>query len=171
MAPNCFLTLLLILPLYSETPSLSLAGVDLRLGMAKDGILTIFAAMPNVKIDQIGGDWYTVNVKLFDLWEPVGDLIFRSGRLTRISSTENETDEKPARTLAKAFYNAVASGEKTGLVDVWTGTNGNANSPVYEVHLVFKDREVVVSTASFRDLETASVKTYFPRVRTSERTP
>ena len=171
MALNCFLTLLLILPLYSETHSLSLAGVDLRLGMAKDGILAKFAARPNVKLDQIGGDWYTVNVKLFDLWESVGDLIFRSGRLTRISSTENETDEKPARTLAKAFYKAVASGEKTGLVDVWTGTNGDANSPVYQVHLVFKDREVVVSTASFRDLETASVKTYFPRVRTSERTP
>jgi len=150
---------------------MSLAGVDLRLGMAQDSVLAKFAAITNVKLNEIGSNWYAVDVKRLDRWEAAGDLSFKSGKLIRISFADCSVEDKPARTLAKAFYSAVASGAKVGLVDVWTGTNDDANNPIYDVHVVFKDREIVIGTVSARDSESASVTTYFPRLRVSDKAP
>jgi hypothetical protein len=73
MALKRFSTLLLMLPMYPQTPPVSLAGVDLRPGMAKDGLLAKFAEMPAVKLSETGSNWYIVAVKRFDLWESIGD--------------------------------------------------------------------------------------------------
>jgi hypothetical protein len=114
-------------------------------------------------VEDLGPSWYSVAVKGPELWEFPGNLTFQSGKLIRIAVEEFNSQEKPATTLAKAFYSAVASSENVGPVDVWTSTNRDANSPMYEVHLRFKDREVVISSSVVRDWEVASVKTYFPR--------
>ncbi len=169
MALKRFLALLLILPVYAQTPSVSFRGVDLRLGMTKDAVLAKFTAKPEFKVSEIGTDSYMVMVKHFEDWEFVGGLIFRSGKLNRISLWQSETEDKQARTLVKAFYNAIASGEK--VLDVWTATNDNAVNPAYSVHVLFKDREVVLETISYRDFEGASVKTYFPRMLFKDKTP
>src|SRR5271154_1319019 len=116
MAIKSFAALLLLaLRIYPQT--VTFAGVDLRIGMARDSVLAKFVGKPGVALSETQTGMYLVQTKRFDDWESVGNLIFQSGRLTRICLTGDETNDKQARTLAGAFYNAVAAGEKVGFVE------------------------------------------------------
>ncbi|MBS1859117.1 MAG: hypothetical protein JST11_27335 [Acidobacteria bacterium] len=103
-------------------------------------------------------------MKRLDTWGFDGSLTFHSGKLTRISVGDYHSQDKQAGALVKAIYTAVAAAEKSGPVDVWAGRNNDATNPRYEVHLVFKDREVVLDTGVSGDVEIHSVTTYFPRL-------
>jgi hypothetical protein len=164
---NWSLLFLIIGPLYAQ--AVSLGGIELRLGMTKDSALSKFALAFNVKLDKLGTDSYAVMVKKLDAWVSDGSLTFHSDKLTRIAVEDYQSQDKNAGTLAKAFYTAVASAETSGLVDVWTGRNDDATNPRYEVHLVFKDREVVIETGVFGNIEIHSVTTYFPRLPRAEK--
>jgi hypothetical protein len=59
---NWCLPLLLLVPMYAES-SVSLAGVELRLGMSQDAVLAKFAAKSDVKLDELEPNWYSVAVK------------------------------------------------------------------------------------------------------------
>jgi hypothetical protein len=137
--------------------------------MTKESILAKFALAPNVKLRELQPDSYEVMVKKSDGWGLDGDLTFHSDTLTRIAVNDYQSQEKDAGTLAKALYTAVADAEKFGPASVWTGRNEDANNPRYEVHLVFKDREVVIHTGVYGDVEVHMVTTYFPRLLRSNK--
>jgi|GEM_PF-6350771 hypothetical protein len=154
---------LIIRPLSAQTASLG--GIDLQLGMTKDGALSKFAVASNIKLTELETDSYAVMVKKLDgAWVKDGSLTFHSGKLTRIAVENYQSQDKHAGALAKAFYTAVASADTPGLVDVRTEKNDDATNPRYEVHLIFKDREVVITTGVYDNVELHSVTTYFPRL-------
>lgn len=149
--------------------TVTLAGVELRLGMAKSVVLRRFTADSTIKVPEIRPGWYFVTAKDLDDWKPAGDLTFHSEKLTRVGVDSWESTDKPAITLANVIHNSIASAEKekVPLIDVWTDKNDDAVNPLCEVHLVFKDREIVISTTTYQDSTSTSVRTYFPRVRKS----
>ncbi len=159
-----------------SSDSVSIAGVELRLGMGKDTALAKFVGAPDLKLFEVQTDFYTV-MKRKDQWQIEGSLIFHSGKLTRIEVDAYSSNDEHASTLARALYAAVASAGPEGPIDVWATTKATGSSkrssPIYEVHLLFKDREVVIGTGSFSDgsttVEVPSVQTYFPRVLRSDR--
>ena len=157
------LSVLLILPLYGQTAIV--AGVVVGLGMAKDNVLARFRGATNIKVVKVEGpgDVYVVSTNGNDPVASGGSLEFKAGKLTRIVVDHYEASDQPARTLANALYNAVASAEATGIVRVWTETTKDANHPTYGVHLLFKDREVVIETIVNQAVEVSLVRTYFPR--------
>src|SRR5271157_52806 len=102
---NWLLLLLLAVPAYAQT--VFLAGVELRLGMPKDAVLATFATSPNVKVAPGGlkPDVYFVSSKDQTDWDPAGDLVFESGKLTRIGVyTGSNSRDESGSTLAKAIY-------------------------------------------------------------------
>jgi hypothetical protein len=173
---SAIMRLLLMLFLAASASAQSpviLAGVELRLGMTKDATLAQFAGKADVRVDQLGTDSYLVAVRpLGSGWQSGGGVLFQSGKLSRINVTNCvSNNEKPAATLAKALYTAVAGGEKAGLLGMWTERNDDANNPLHKVVLAFKDREVSVISVNHNNVEMVSVETYFPRLRTADKSP
>jgi hypothetical protein len=163
-----------LVPFFLALPLLGqqFGGIDVRLGMAKDPLLAKLAANSSVKINELDSshDWYMVLVKqLDDTWGSAGDITFQAGKVDRIVVSEHSTNnEKEAGRTVKAAYTAIVNGGD--VMSVSTRTNNDANTPLYEIHLIFKDREVVISATSLRNgIETASVDTYFPRVLKRDR--
>jgi S1-C subfamily serine protease len=137
-------------------------GVQLKLGMVEDAVLAQFASsifrLPDAN------ESYMVTAKTEGVSHSVGSLTFNAGKLSRIEVDNYYADGNDAVALAKAVYTAIAAGEKAGGVDIWTAHNEDANSPMYEVHLIFKDREVEISTTKFQGKEWTSVQSYYPRI-------
>jgi hypothetical protein len=160
------LLLIFVLSTFGQTSPVTIAGVELRLGMTKDSVLSKFVtAGPELKVHEIHADWYSVTAKTTDSWVSAGNLTFHDGRLTRIALDAYSSGDAGAIGLVKAAYTTITVGQPQGLIDVWTGRNEDASNPMYEIHLVFKDREVVINTLSSQNVDSASVTTYFPRVR------
>lgn len=156
-----------------QTTSINLAGAELRLGMSKELVLAAFKPESRFQVSELGTDWYAVSVKTLDSWASAGSVTFHGGRLIRVARNFYSSDKSDTARFARDIYTAVAAGEKGGIVNVWTGRNEDASSPVYEVHFVFKDREVVMQTVATHvdrlgNIEVSDVKVYFPRERTSE---
>ena len=163
MLRKCLLALLLIVPIEAQTPSVNLGGVELRLGMSQESVLAKFAALPSVQADRItNDDLYFVQVRELEIWEPAGDLWFHDGKLGRITIVEHNDNKSDTAALAKSFYNAVADTGESGLLRVWTERNNDAKQPSYEVHLLFKDREIIVKTSNSTQGNITSTKTYYP---------
>jgi hypothetical protein len=146
---------------FGQTGPVSMVGVQFRIGMAKDVALSKLATDPNVKLNAMSDDWYIVMTRRLDTWEQAGDLTFRGGKLSRISVDQWSTNEQAAAQFAKAAYSAVSAGGTP--IELWTATNGDAMNPAYEIHVIFKDREIVISTTSVGNVEVSDVRTYFPR--------
>jgi hypothetical protein len=99
-----------------------------------------------------------------DSWTQAGSVTFNDGTLSRILKDEYTSNQNDAANLARAAYSAIAAGEKAGLIKVWTARNDDANEPMYEIHLAFKDREVTIGAMTIQGHEIASVQTYFPQI-------
>jgi hypothetical protein len=160
---KCFLLPLLSLLAFGQSNDVLFGGIQLKLGLTEDTVLARFVSSP-FQAQEINGS-YLVLTKRGEVWATVGYLTFEAGKLSRIAVENYNADGKDAVALAKAAYTAIAAGERAGLVDVWTARNEDANNPMYAVHLVFKDREVQISTIEYQNTETASVQTYYPRIK------
>jgi hypothetical protein len=169
---KCLLLPLLALLAFGQSNDVLFGGVQLRLGLSTDAVLAKFVSSTfHVQKDD---DSYMVAIKSGDVWDIVGYLTFKAGKLSRITveNYDSESDAKGAVALARAEYTAIAAGEKAGIVDVWTERNDDANSPEYKVHLVFKDREVQITSfaGTFRIpdgvkkkyMEKAFIRTTYP---------
>ena len=143
-----------------------LAGAELRLGMSKESALAKFAGHDDIRLNQSGPEMMMVMARTANGWDLAGDLIFKSERLARIA-VRNASDTATVQEFVKAMYSALAEGESAGFSDFWTGRNADAVNPIYAVHLVFKDREVVISSASGKipagRFDITSVETFYPR--------
>jgi len=164
---RCFAALLLTVLAQAQTDSIRVGGVYVRLGMPKDSVIASFADNENAKlIDLHDGSYLVTSKSATGLWDGLGgQLTFESGKLSRISVDNSNAANREAANFAKAVYTALAAAEPTGLVDFWLGRNDDANNPIYEVHLVLKDREVVISADSVGGRDLAFVKTFYPRAR------
>src|SRR5260370_18480464 len=111
---NWSLVFLIIGPLSAQTASLG--GIDLQLGMTKDGALSKFAVASNIKLTELETDSYAVMTNLDVAWVKDGSLTFHSHKLTRIAVDNYHSQDKHAGTPAKAFYTAVASADTSALV-------------------------------------------------------
>jgi len=165
------LLLMIVLPsvavLVGQNKGVTLLGIEFHLGESRDLALSRFADRSDLKLAKLDNDSYVVLKRISEKWESAGNLSFMNGKLSRIAVNICESEEKPSQTIAKAAYSAIAGGEQAGFVELWTGTNNDALHPFYEVHLVFKDREVVIASYTATDIDAASVKVYFPRLRTA----
>jgi hypothetical protein len=172
--PRFALSMVALVAASGQTAPIHVAGVELRLGMSKESVFAVFKPESKFQVAEIGADWYAISVKTLDLWASAGSLTFHGGRLVRIARNAYSSDKTDTASFAKELYTAIAAGEKLGVVTVWTGRNEDASSPLYAVHLVFKDREVVMQTVathieSLGNIQVSDIKVYFPRERTSER--
>jgi S1-C subfamily serine protease len=145
----------------------TLAGVELHIGMTQERVLSKFVGLPGVKVSQMQNGSYTVSVR-DDPMDVAGNLTFGAGALIRVEISDFASVDGSAMRLFKAIYAAVQAGEAGGIVGVWTSRNENVSAPMYNVHVVFKDREVVVSGLTFQGSEQTDVHTYFPRLLVPE---
>jgi hypothetical protein len=161
----CVLSPSLILMAQAQPASVSFAGSTVQLGLAKDAVLQRLAINSLVQVRQLQPDQpdlYRVMVKQLDgSWESAGDLQFRSGKLTYLVMIGIGSNDKAVAAFAKAAYTAVSTAEPHGIKDVWTGWNGDANTPMYQIHLVYKDREVVIGVATLGNTDISDVRTIF----------
>jgi S1-C subfamily serine protease len=150
--------------------AINLAGVELHLGMSEESVLSKFKPESRFKVSELGPGWYLITVKM-DSWLSAGNLTFHDGKLTRIALDAYSSEKNDAASFVKAVYSAIAEGEKVGIVSIWTGRNDDTSSPMDEVHILFKDREVVFDTldvgnidVSLGNIESSSLTIYFPRM-------
>lgn len=140
----------------------SIAGVELRLGMARDSVLAKLAVAPDTRLKELGDDWYEVLVKTPDGWAGAGDVIFRSGTLTRVCLYMGPTHQS-ATGVMMALYSAVSPNSSTSS-RAWAVINQGPDPPVHEIHFLFEDREVVVSSSKPAGAGIVTVQVYFPKV-------
>jgi hypothetical protein len=157
----------LSLSLTAQEAPVQVAGVALRLGMSKKSVLEGFAGTANVLAQSqawAGRDVYAVAVYgPGDVVKVPGLISFESGVLRGIFVPGPASDEKIASDVVKGIYSTVAAGIRAGLVDIQTSRNEDANNPAYKITMIFKDREVVVSTRFSEGKENTSIVTYYPR--------
>src|SRR4029077_2836312 len=79
------LVVLFVLPVFSQTSPVIVAGVQIRLGMAKESVLARFNA-DGIKITLTvpGENSYSITAKTLNTWDLAGILTFDHDRLTRI---------------------------------------------------------------------------------------
>jgi hypothetical protein len=145
-----------------------LAGVNLRLGMGKEAVLAKLAVAPDTRLLEIGTDWYEVLTKKPEAWVGAGDVVFRDDKLTRVGLY---MVGQSASSVATALYDAVGQGNANNTATAWARINSDPDPPVREVHFMFADREVVVSSSSPARVEVVSVQVYFPRVLAKDTRP
>lgn len=170
LAAKCMALLGLSLSLTAQEAPVQIAGVALRIGMSKKSVLEGFAAAANVLPQSQAGvkGWAGRDVYAVAVYGP-GDVVkvpgvisFESGVLKGIFVPGPASNEKTASDVVKGVYSTVAAGIRAGLVDIQTSRNEDANNPEYKITMIFKDREVVVSTRFSEGKETTSTMTYYP---------
>lgn len=153
--------------------AIPLAGADLVLGASRDAVLAKLAVIPNAKLRELGPDWYGVQTQGPGGWITAGDVIFRDGKLTRISIHVG-TSSSPAKSqpsISRDFYSSIAGLNGTLPKRVWANINSTNETPTYEVHLLFEDREIVISSTVIQGTEIASVEIYFPQILAPSQPP
>jgi hypothetical protein len=143
---------------------ISLAGEKLELGMPRDAALAKLAVAPNTRLQEVGTDFYQVLSKNDAGWAAAGDIIFRGGVLTRVCVNMERSGKPAAFDAFTAIYAAIKD-EHTGSPSrVWAGLNQQSDPPVPEVHLIFPDREVVMSASAPEGAALVFIQVYFPIV-------